>query len=137
MQIHFNRSALAAGVLLACLSVAAFAENVGVTRALVTKGDVSGANREASIYNVQIAPAGMVDWHTHPGDETSYVAEGTLSLMIADQPPRKVAAGEGFIIPAGVVHMAKNETATPLRIITIYTLDKGKPIATPAEGPRK
>jgi len=39
--------------------------------------------------------------------------------MVAGQAPRKVAAGEGFVIPAGVVHNARNEGAAPVKLVGI------------------
>jgi hypothetical protein len=35
------------------------------------------------------------------------------------QPPHKVAAGEGFVIPAGVVHNAKNDSATAVKLVGV------------------
>jgi quercetin dioxygenase-like cupin family protein len=44
-------------------------------------------------------------------------------------------AGQGFVIPAGVVHNAKNETATPINLVITYVVEKGKPLASPAPEP--
>lgn len=113
-----------------------FAQNPGLTRTIVTKGDVSVPDREAVIARVEVAPGGVAGWHTHPGDEISYVSEGEATLMIAGQPPRKVAAGEGFVIPAGVVHNAKNDGATSVKLVGVYVVEKGKPLASPAPEPK-
>ena len=116
-----------AGVLLA--------QNPGLTRTMVTKADVSVPNREAVIARVEVSPGGIAGWHTHPGDEISYVTEGTATIMIAGQPPRQVPAGEGFIIPAGVVHNAKNDGASAVKLVGVYVVEKGKPLASPAPEP--
>ena len=113
----------------------AVAQSAGITRALVTKGDVSVAGREAVIARVEVAAGGVAGWHTHPGDEISYVTEGEATLLIAGQPPRPVKAGEGFVIPAGVVHNAKNDSAAPVKLVGVYVVDKGKPLASPAPAP--
>jgi quercetin dioxygenase-like cupin family protein len=84
---------------------------------------------------VEVAAGGIAGWHTHPGDEISYVMEGEATLMIAGQPDRKVAAGGGFVIPAGVVHNAKNEGAVPVKLVGVYVVDKTQPLATPAAAP--
>lgn len=47
----------------------------------------------------------------------------------------EVAAGEGFVIPAGVVHNAKNDSATAIRLVGVYVVEKGKPLASPASAP--
>jgi quercetin dioxygenase-like cupin family protein len=47
----------------------------------------------------------------------------------------EVAAGEGFVIPAGVVHNAKNDSATAIRLVGVHVVEKGKPLASPASAP--
>jgi len=106
-----------------------------LTRTIVTKADVSVPGREAVIARVEVAPGGVAGWHTHPGDEISYVAEGEATLLVAGQPPRKVSAGEGFVIPAGVVHNAQNDGATATKLVGVYVVEKGKPLASPASAP--
>jgi quercetin dioxygenase-like cupin family protein len=111
------------------------AQAPALTRTIVTTADVSVPNREAVIARVEVAPGGVAGWHTHPGDEISYVVEGEATLMIAGQAPRKVAAGQGFVIPAGVVHNAKNDGATAIKLVGVYVVEKGKPLASPAPAP--
>jgi quercetin dioxygenase-like cupin family protein len=128
---------LAAVAALTAFAGALHAQSTGLTRTLVTKGDVSVANREAVLMRVEIAPGGIAGWHTHPGDEVSYVAEGEVILMVAGQAPHKVLAGEGFVVPAGTVHNAKNEGSAAVRLVGVYTIEKGKPLASPAADPAK
>jgi quercetin dioxygenase-like cupin family protein len=135
MTRSFKTIALVTGVLLASLDGAAFAQSTGLTRTVVTKADVSLADHEAIVTRVDIAPGGVAGWHTHPGDEVSYVLEGETVLMVAGRPPRKVMAGEGFVIPAGAVHNAMNEGKTTAKLVGVYTVEKGKPLATPAPAP--
>jgi quercetin dioxygenase-like cupin family protein len=125
----------AAGIALAAFAGVLVAQAPALTRTVVLKADVSVPGREAVIARVEVAPGGVAGWHTHPGDEISYVAEGEATLMIAGQPPRKVSAGDGFVIPAGVVHNAKNETASAVRLVGVYVVEKGKPLASPASAP--
>jgi len=115
---------LAAGVLLAQAS--------GLTRTLVGRADVSVPGREAVVARVEVAPGARAGRHTHPGDEISYVLEGQAELLIDGQPPRIVKAGESFVIPAGVVHDAHNSGDQPTRLIGVYVVEKGKPLASPA-----
>jgi quercetin dioxygenase-like cupin family protein len=121
-----------AGVTLIGLAGVVLAQNSGITRTVVTKADVSAPNHEAIEARVEIAPRGSVGWHTHPGDEVSYVTDGELTLLVAGQPPRKIVAGEGFVIPAGIVHSAKNEGDSAVKLIAVYFVEKGKPLASPA-----
>jgi quercetin dioxygenase-like cupin family protein len=132
MNLQFK---LAIGAGLVAGAAAIVAQAPGLTRTVVTKADVSVPGREAVVARVEIAPGGIAGWHTHPGDEVSYVTEGEATLMIAGQPPRKVAAGEAFVIPAGTVHNARNEGAAPARLVGVYVVEKGKPLASPASAP--
>src|ERR1700680_208099 len=109
-----------ASVALVGLAGVVLAQNSGVTRTVVTKADVSVPNREAGEARVEIAPGGVVGWHTHPGDEVSYVTDGEITLLVAGQPPRKVVAGEGFVIPAGTVHSAKNEGNSATKRVVVF-----------------
>ena len=108
-MVKHIKSILAGAALVGFVGVIV-AQIPALTRTIVTKADVSVPGREAVIARVEVAPGGVAGWHTHPGDEISYVTEGEATLMVAGQPPRKVAAGDGFVIPAGVVHNAKNGT---------------------------
>jgi quercetin dioxygenase-like cupin family protein len=111
------------------------AQNPALVRTTIARGDVSVPDREAVLARVEIAPGGVAGWHTHPGDEISYVVEGETVLMIAGQPPRKVLAGQGFVIPAGTVHNARNESTSPVRLVGVYVVQKGQPLASPASAP--
>jgi len=108
------------------------AQPAGFKRIPVQRGDLTVPGREV-VQAVAELPVGMaVGRHTHFGEEVSYVLEGTTLLLIDGQPPREVKAGEGFMIPAGVVHDAKVVGDKPSRVLATYIVEKGKPLATPA-----
>lgn len=111
---------------------ALMAQNSGLTRTMVGRGDVSVPGREAVVARVEVAPGGKAGRHSHPGDEISYVMEGEGTLLIDGEPPRVVKAGESFIIPAGVIHDAHNNGTVPVKLVGVYVVEKGKPLATPA-----
>jgi quercetin dioxygenase-like cupin family protein len=127
--------ALAALVL--CTSSLALAQTGSATpplkRTEIARGDVSIPNREAIVAQVEIAPGALAPRHTHPGDEISYFLGGEGELLIDGQAPRRLKAGEAFIIPAGVVHAARNPGAEPARLVGVYVVEKGQPLATPAK----
>ena len=135
MLVRTRLRALAVGAGLLAFAGVLVAQNPALTRTIVLTSDVSVPGREAVIARVEVAPGGVAGWHTHPGEEISYILEGEADLLIAGQPPRKVAAGEGFVIPAGVVHNAKNETTSPFKLVGVYVVEKGKPLASPAPDP--
>jgi quercetin dioxygenase-like cupin family protein len=123
--------ALAVAVLLGAVMLP-LARSAGLTRTLLNREDVSVSGREAVVARVEIAPGGQAGRHTHPGDEISYVLEGEAVLLIDGQPPRHLKAGDSFVVPAGTVHDARNEGDVPARVLGVYVVEKGKPLATPA-----
>src|SRR4051794_21723595 len=121
------------GMLLASASaVLLFSQNPGIQRTVVHKADVSVPGREAVIARVEVAPGASAGRHTHPGDEISYVMEGEGEILIDGQPTRKVKTGDGFVIPAGSIHDAHNGGTVPFKLVGVYVVEKGKPLATPA-----
>lgn len=125
------RTGLLALLLAGCTGLA-LAQASGLTRTLVGRADVSVPGREAVVARVEVAAGARAGRHTHPGDEISYVAEGEVVLLIDGQAPRTLKAGESFVVPAGVVHDAHNDTAVPVKLVGVYVVEKGKPLATPA-----
>lgn len=123
---------LLVGAGLAVVAGTLFAQAAGLTRTLVGRADVSVPGREAVVARVEVAPGAKAGRHTHPGDEISYVLEGESTLIIDGQPPRIVKAGESFVIPAGTIHDAHNNTDKPVKLLGVYVVEKGKPLATPA-----
>ena len=120
------------GLVLLAGAGALFAQASGLTRTLVGKADVSVPGREAVVARVEVAAGAHAGRHTHPGDEISYVLDGQVDLLVDGQPPRTVKAGESFVVPAGVVHDASNTSAEPVKLVGVYVVEKGKPLATPA-----
>jgi quercetin dioxygenase-like cupin family protein len=109
------------------------AQNPGVVRTPVYKGEVSVPGREAIVAKVEIAVGAEAGRHTHPGDEISYVLEGEVDLLIDGQPAQHYKAGDGFSIAAGKIHNARNVGKTPVKLAGIYVVEKGQPLATPAK----
>lgn len=119
-------------ILLLIAAGALVAQNPAIKRTVVTRKDVSVPGREAIVAKVEIAPGGFAGRHTHPGDEISYILEGEGEVLMEGQPPLKVKAGDGFVVPAGVKHDAHNTGTQPLKLVGVYVVEKGKPLATPA-----
>jgi quercetin dioxygenase-like cupin family protein len=133
MPIRMRRPlAVAFAALAAGGSALLLAQISGLTRTLVLKSDVSVDGREAVVARVEVAPGAHAGRHTHPGDEISYVLEGEGELLIDGQPPRIVKAGDAFVIPAGTIHDARNSSDKPVRLVGVYVVEKGKPLASPA-----
>lgn len=131
MKSFFPWGAL--GLLLGALSGAMlFSQNPAIQRTVIERSDVSVPGREAVIVRVEVAPGGHAGRHTHAGEEISYILEGQGEIAVDGMPVRKVKAGDGFVIPNGAKHDARNVGSGPLKLVAIYLVEKGKPIATPA-----
>jgi quercetin dioxygenase-like cupin family protein len=126
---------LIAGAMLASLGLGAalYAQQPGFTRKMLQDQNLSVSERHAVQVVAEFIPGGAAGKHTHPGEELGYILEGTLQLEVAGQPPRTLHAGEVFFIPAGVVHDGKNIGSGPAKVLATYVVEKGKPVASPAQ----
>lgn len=118
-----------------CLAVLLATSGAGaqVTRTEVSRADVSTPNHEAVVMKVELDPGKQAGRHTHPGDEISYILEGESELMIDGEAPRRIKAGEAIVIKAGTVHDVRNTGKKPVRLIGVYVVEKGKPLASPVK----
>lgn len=126
-----QKQSVAGLALVLALIGALTAQNPAIKRTVVKTADVSVPGRQAVITNVEIAPGGNAGRHTHPGDEISYVLAGEGQILMEGKPALDIKAGDGFVIPEGTRHDARNTGTQPLRLVAVYVVEKGKPIATP------
>ena len=125
--------AVATGVALVAMTIAAAAQKPAFTRTEVHRGDLSVPGKEV-VQAVADIPAGVsAGRHTHPGEEVAYVLEGTVLVEIDGKPAVTLKAGQGFIIPAGAIHNATNKSGAGAKVLATYIIDKGKPVATPVK----
>ena len=105
----------------------------GFSRKVLQEQDLSVAGRHGAIALIEFAVGASAPRHTHPGEELGFVIEGTFQLEIDGKPPQVLKAGETFIIPAGVIHTARNVGSTPAKVVSSYFVEKGQPLASPAK----
>ena len=103
----------------------------GLKRTLIKQTDGPVDGYVTVEMKVEIEPGAAVARHTHPGIELSYVVEGGVDLSVDGEETRALAPGEGFQVPPGVPHSAKNGPAKTVLAGT-YVVQKGKPLASPA-----
>ena len=116
----------------ALVSTTAMAQDP-IKRTLLQRFDVPGTNYETVTGIAEIVPNVSIGRHTHPGLEAGYVLEGSLELLIEGAQPLQLKAGDSFkVVPAGVIHDAKTGP-NGAKIIGAYTVEKGKPLASPAQ----
>jgi quercetin dioxygenase-like cupin family protein len=123
--------------MLACVGVGigvdrvAFAQQPGIKRTILLRADDPGsANYEAVMAIAEIAPGAMSGRHRHPGIEVAYILEGSVIIEREGQPPVTVNAGETIKNDAAV-HNARNPGTKPVKILAVYLVEKGKPMAEP------
>jgi quercetin dioxygenase-like cupin family protein len=107
--------------------------NTGFKRIPVQQADLSVPGKEVVQAVAEIQPGAESGRHTHPGEEVAYIIEGTISLEIQGKPAVTKKAGEGFIIPPGTIHNAKNNGSGQAKVLATYIIEKGKPAATPVQ----
>jgi len=107
-------------------------QSQGIRRTMLQKFDVPGSNYQTVFGIAEIAPNADFASHTHPGTESGYLMEGSLTHIIKGQPPREAKAGDSVLIPAGVPHSGR---AGPngAKILSAWVVEKGEPLASPAE----
>jgi len=123
--------ALSAVFALATVSFAAAQSAPPIKRTPLQKFDVPGTAYETVIGIAEIVPNVLIGRHTHPGPESGYVLDGDMVLMVDGQPPLELKTGQSYKIPPGAIHDAKSG-AKGAKVIATYVVEKGKPLATPA-----
>jgi len=124
-------SVVAMTVVVVVLTAGTSAQQAGFKRTVLQQADISAPGREVITAVGEFQPGASPGRHTHPGEEVSYVLEGSIVLEQEGKPNTTVSAGQAFIIPAGVVHNATNMGTAVARIVANYIVEKGKPLATP------
>jgi quercetin dioxygenase-like cupin family protein len=81
----------------------------------------------------EVAPGHASGMHTHPGIETGYVLDGEVLMVVEGQPDRTLKAGDSFVIPAGAKHDVKSIGSVPAKAVSVFVVDKSKPLASPAK----
>jgi quercetin dioxygenase-like cupin family protein len=115
------------------LATGAEAQNApgGLKRTIITRTDGPMDGYETVNARVDLDAGTLVDRHTHPGIESSYVVKGTLELSGDGQGTRTFNAGDGFRVPTRVPPSGKTGDR-PTTLAITYVVEKGKPIASPA-----
>ena len=122
---------VAGGSVLAQNLPTAVTQTKGLKRIPLQKFDVPPGEREVISAIAEIGPNTDVARHTHPGPETDYVLDGDVMLTVGDAPPKMFKAGDSFYVPANTPHAA-HSGANGAKVLAVYIVEKGKPLATPA-----
>ena len=104
----------------------------GIKRTLLQKVDVPGTNYEVILGMAEVAAGKSSGRHTHPGPETGTVLEGEAVLLVDGQPETTLKPGDSYQIAPETIHDVRTG-AHAAKVIAIYVVPKGQPIATPAK----
>jgi quercetin dioxygenase-like cupin family protein len=87
----------------------------------------------AYVVEGELAPGAESGWHTHPGQDFSYVRSGEVTLEYEGKPPQTFKAGMAMHNEPGVVHNLRSPSKTePFKYSSVFIIEQGKPIAIPA-----
>lgn len=135
------------GAAVVCALVAA-APSLGGDAPIVARALAVGQMQATTIHvkagaaildQITIKPGGSFGWHTHGAAVAVIVAKGTLTVFdpsVQNCAPFKVSKGASFVEPANHVHLARNDTATPVSVYVMYLgLPKTAAPNAPAQQP--
>jgi quercetin dioxygenase-like cupin family protein len=109
------------------------AQPTGIKRTLLMKTELAGIDgREVYLGTAEIAPGASAGRHFHDGHEIGYVLEGTARFEVEGQAPVDLKPGDHYRVDAGRRHDARNTGTGPAKVLAIYLIEKGKPLAVPA-----
>ena len=81
------------------------------------------------VVDITIAPGGTTGWHTHPGPALVIIKEGTFTLYDGDDRkcrPHRYGPGQAFVDEGGGhVHIGRNETSQPVKLLVTFIVPKG------------
>lgn len=104
-----------------------------VKRTMLGKVEVPGANYDVVTALVEIAPGFKAGRHSHPGTVQYQVLDGEFWLAIDGQAEKVSKAGEFGEIRDAAIHNEGSVGATPAKLLVIYTVERGKPLVSPAK----
>ena len=83
-----------------------------------------------------LIPAGIESgWHAHPGEEVGYIIAGQVEMMVQGRANAVLHAGDGFLIPPGTPHNARDLGPETGRMLSTYIVETDKPVATFVDPP--
>jgi quercetin dioxygenase-like cupin family protein len=83
---------------------------------------------DVQILQNTIAPGGSMGWMSHPGPSIVVIQSGELTMYSAADPtcaPQVFAAGTGFVMPTGDVHVVRNDGSVDAVVSVTSIIPKG------------
>ncbi len=101
-------------------------------RTILMQHALTAAGRDGVQAAVELAAGGVSQRHTHAGEEMGFIIEGTCTLEVAGQDAQPLKPGDAFYIPANTPHLVRNTGTGVVKLVAVYVVEQGKPLATPA-----
>ncbi len=103
-------------------------------RTVLRQADLTGVDGiEVIVTLIEAEPGAGIALHTHHGDEFLYVLEGGM-IQPKGKEPVPMKAGQSLHFPRGMVHGGFTVVGDKtLKVLTTHVVDKGKPLAVPAD----
>jgi quercetin dioxygenase-like cupin family protein len=107
----------------------AFAQQPSIKRTILQRTDDPGNPKYEAVMGIsEIPPGGTSGRHRHPGVELAYVLDGSVELQQEGKAPVTLKAGEVIKNEANI-HNATNKGSKTVKILAVYIVEKGKPMA--------
>ncbi len=138
MSPRLTRLAISTGAVVAAFTLGltvdhlAFAsqQQPAIKRTILQRADDPASSKYEAIMGISEIPPGATSGkHRHPGIELAYILDGSVELVHEGKPPVTIKAGEVTMNLGGGVHVATNRGSVPVKILTVYIVEKGKPLA--------
>ncbi len=122
-------AAAAGAVLTAALDRTASGQQDGIKRTILRRvPDPANPKYEIVLGVSELAPGASSGRHRHPGTEVAYVLEGSM-VIERDGETSTLKPGDSLSNENGAVHNARNPGTTRTRTVTVYVVEKDKPLA--------
>ena len=85
------------------------------------------AGEEMSVQQFTIEPGATVPEHSHRHEQAGYVAEGTLTFLLADGEEVVYAPGDAYVLAGEEVHGAENRGDVPVEGVDVFSPPRTDP----------
>lgn len=101
-------------------------------RTILGQHPLTAQGRDGVQASVELAAGAVAPRHTHAGEEMGFILEGSGVIEVAGKDPQPIKPGDAFFIPANTPHLVRNTGTTTIKLVAVYVVETGKPLATPA-----
>ncbi len=101
-----------------------------LTRTEVQRAASSVPGRQFVQVRTEIPEGVESGWHVHPGEEVGYIVAVTVEMHLEGGEVLLLHAGDGFLIPPGAPHNARDVGPGTGQMLSTYLVAVGEPLST-------